>query len=98
VSGVKAADVEVVVVLHGDATASALDDSAYAALGTGPHPNADVMKKLGAAGVKFLVCGQSLARKGLDPKRVRDGVSVAASAVTATTNFQSRGFAYVSAH
>ena len=29
------------------------------------------MKKLGAAGVKFLVCGQSLARKGLDPKRVK---------------------------
>ena len=97
-SGLKATDLDVVVVLHGDATTSALTDSAYAALGTGPHPSADVMDKLVTAGVKFLVCGQSLARKGLDPKRVRKGVAVAASAVTATTNFQARGFAYVPAH
>jgi intracellular sulfur oxidation DsrE/DsrF family protein len=97
-SGLKATDLEVFVVLHGDATTSALDDSAYAAIGNGPHPSADVMKKLGAAGVKFLVCGQSLARKGLDPKRVHNGFTVAASAVTATTSLQARGFAYVPAH
>ncbi len=55
------------------------------------------MKKLKGAGVKFLVCGQSLARKGYDPKRVRSEVSIAASAVTAVVNLQTRGFASVPA-
>lgn len=94
----KATDLELVIVLHGDATSAALDDDAYKALTGAPHPHADLMKKLRAAGVRFLVCGQSLARKGYDPKRVRDGVTVAASAVSATINLQARGFAYVPAH
>ena len=69
-SGLKTSDLEVVVVLHGDATSAALDDAAYKELTGREHPHADVMKKLKAAGVKFLVCGQALARKGYDPKRV----------------------------
>ncbi len=55
------------------------------------------MKKLKGAGVKMLVCGQSLARKGYDPKRVRGEVGVAASAASAVVNLQARGFAYVPA-
>ena len=97
-AGLKPTDLEVVVVLHGDATAAALDDDAYRAASGRPHPHADLMKKLGDAGVKFLVCGQSLARKGYDRKRVRPGVTVAASAVSAVVNLQARGFAYVPAH
>jgi ubiquinone/menaquinone biosynthesis C-methylase UbiE/intracellular sulfur oxidation DsrE/DsrF family protein len=94
----KATDLELVIVLHGDATSAALDDGAYKALTGAPHPHADLITKLRAAGVRFLVCGQALARKGYDPKRVRDGVTVAASAVSATINLQARGFAYVPAH
>jgi intracellular sulfur oxidation DsrE/DsrF family protein len=97
-SGLKPSDLELVVVLHGDATSAALDDVTYKELTGRPHSHADLMKKLKGAGVKFLVCGQSLARKGYDPKRVRGEVAVAASAVTATTNLQARGFAYVPAH
>ncbi|MBA4066502.1 MAG: IS701 family transposase [Isosphaera sp.] len=91
-------DLEVVVVLHGDATAAALDDEAYREVTGRPHPHADVMKKLRDAGVKILVCGQSLARKKFDPKRVRPEVKVAASAVSAVVNLQARGYAYVPAH
>jgi intracellular sulfur oxidation DsrE/DsrF family protein len=97
-AGLKTADLEIVVVLHGDAASASLDDAAYKDITGAEHPHADVMKKLKGAGVKFLVCGQSLARKGYDPKRVRGEVSVAASAVTAIVNLQARGFAYVPAH
>lgn len=97
-AGLKPADLEIVVVLHGDATAAALDDDAYRAVTGRPHPSADLVKKLRDAGVRLLVCGQSLARKGYDPKRVRTGVTVAASAVSAVVNLQTRGFAYVPAH
>ena len=97
-AGLKPSDLEVVVVLHGDATSAALDDAAYKELTGQAHPHADLMKKLKGAGVRFLVCGQSLARKGYDPKRVRGEMRVAASAVTAVVNLQARGFAYVPAH
>ncbi|QJW98945.1 DsrE family protein [Frigoriglobus tundricola] len=97
-SGLKASDLEIVIVLHGDATSAALDDAAYKDVTGAGHPHADLMKKLKGAGVKFLVCGQAMARKGYDPKRVRAEVTVAASAVTAVVNHQARGFAYVPAH
>jgi quercetin dioxygenase-like cupin family protein/intracellular sulfur oxidation DsrE/DsrF family protein len=96
-SGLKASDLEIVVVLHGDATSAALDDAAYKALIGREHPHAEVMQKLKAAGVKFLVCGQALPRKGYDPRSVRGEVKVAASAVSAVVNLQVRGFAYVPA-
>lgn len=97
-AGLKPSDLELVVVLHGDATSAALDDATYRKLAGRPHPHADLMKKLGDAGVKFMVCGQSLARKGYDRHWVRPGVAVAASAVSAVVNLQARGFAYVPAH
>jgi intracellular sulfur oxidation DsrE/DsrF family protein len=97
-SGLKASDLELVVVLHGDATSAALDDAAYKELTGREHPHADLMKKLKGAGVKVLVCGQALARKGYEPKQVRGEVVVAASAVTAVANLQARGFAYIPAH
>lgn len=97
-SGLKPSDLEIVMVLHGEATSAALDDAAYKELTGHGHPHADVMKKLKAAGVKFLVCGQSMARKGYDLGRVRGEVSVASSAITAVMNLQSHGFAYVPAN
>ncbi|MBN9519569.1 DsrE family protein [bacterium] len=93
-SGLKASDLEIVVVLHGDATSAALNDATYKVSGR-DHPHADLMKKLNGAGVKILVCGQALARRGYDPKSVRGEVKVAASAVTAVVNLQGKGFAYV---
>lgn len=89
---------KVVVVLHGDATAVALDDAAYKSATGQPHPAADLLAKLTKAGVEVQVCGQSLARKGLDPRGVRKDVQVAASAVSAVINWQARGYAYVPAH
>jgi predicted methyltransferase/intracellular sulfur oxidation DsrE/DsrF family protein len=96
-SGLKAGDVEVVVVLHGDATIESMTDAARGP--TGPPPaGGRLIDALGRAGAKVLVCGQSLARKGYDPAGVRPGVVVAASAVTAVANLQARGFAYIPAH
>jgi quercetin dioxygenase-like cupin family protein/intracellular sulfur oxidation DsrE/DsrF family protein len=95
--GLKSSDLEVIVVLHGDATSAALDNAAYQEVAGREKPHADVMKKLKAAGVKFLVCGQALARRGYDPKSVSSDVTIAASAVSAVVNLQARGFAYVPA-
>jgi ubiquinone/menaquinone biosynthesis C-methylase UbiE/intracellular sulfur oxidation DsrE/DsrF family protein len=91
-------NMRVVVVLHGDATAVALDEEGYKAATGQPHPAADLLSKLTKAGVEVQVCGQSLARKGLDAGKVRKDVQVAASAVSAVVNWQARGYAYVPAH
>jgi ubiquinone/menaquinone biosynthesis C-methylase UbiE/intracellular sulfur oxidation DsrE/DsrF family protein len=97
VTGLKASDLEIVIVLHGEATSTALDDAAYKNITGAEFPHGDLIKKLKASGVRFLVCGQALTRKGYDPKRVRPDVAIAASAVSAVVNLQSRGFAYVPA-
>jgi intracellular sulfur oxidation DsrE/DsrF family protein len=98
VAGLKPGDIEIAIVLHGDATAAALDNDAYHELTGKDHPHAELMKLLKDAGVKILVCGQSLERKNLDAKKVRAEVKVAVSAVTAVINYQSRGYAYIPAH
>ena len=95
-SGLRASDIEIVVVLHGDATSAALNDATYK-VSRRDHPHADLIKKLKAAGVRLLVCGQALQRRGYDPMSVRSEVGIAASAVTAVVNLQGRGFAYVPA-
>lgn len=97
-AGLKPGDIEVVVVMHGDATSAALDDDAYRTLTGKDHPHAELIKRLKEAGVKILVCGQSLERKKLDVKKVRTEVKVAASAVSAVINLQVRGYAFVPAH
>jgi ubiquinone/menaquinone biosynthesis C-methylase UbiE/intracellular sulfur oxidation DsrE/DsrF family protein len=97
-AGLKAADLDVVVVLHGDATLAALTDGAFRAKAGRPPESAVLLDRLTTAGVRVLVCGQSLERKGLARAAVRPGVTVAASAVSAVVNLQAKGFAYVPAH
>jgi len=96
-SGLKPTDLDVAVVLHGEATLTALDDEAYKSTTGQTHPSSDLLAKLTKVGVKIMVCGQSLERKTLDAKRVRPVVGIVVSAVTAVNNLQSRGFTYVPA-
>jgi len=94
-SGLRATDLEIVLVLHGDATLAALDDRAYRARVGRGNENAELIERLNKAGVKVMVCGQSLKKKGLEITAVRADVTVAASALTAVLNHQQRGFACI---
>lgn len=98
VAGLKPNELPVAIVLHGQVTELALTDGAYQDATESKHAHAALVDRLTAAGVEVYVCGQSLARKGLKPDHVRPGVKVAASAVSAVTNYQSRGYAYIPAH
>lgn len=96
-SGLKPGQVEAVVVLHGDATFAALTDEAAKEKTGRPNDSGVLLARLTKAGVRVLVCGQSLERKGIDPKAVRADVTVAASAVTAVANLQQKRFSLVTA-
>jgi ubiquinone/menaquinone biosynthesis C-methylase UbiE/intracellular sulfur oxidation DsrE/DsrF family protein len=95
-AGLKSADVEITMVLHGDATKSVLKDSAYGTrFGTGKNPNLALIDELQNAGVDVLVCGQALNYKEFADTDVADGVSIAAAALTVVINKQAEGYAVI---
>jgi len=95
-AGLKAADVKVTLVLHGEATKAALTDAAFKErFGAEKNPNLAVIRALRKAGVEVFVCGQALHYKGFPPADVAADVPVAAAALTVVTNRQTDGYAYV---
>lgn len=91
----KATDVKIVAVLHGDATKAILTDAAYAMrTGQVKNPNLPLIAELQKAGVEVQVCGQALNYKGIADSEVADTVAIAVSALTVLINRQANGFAY----
>jgi ubiquinone/menaquinone biosynthesis C-methylase UbiE/intracellular sulfur oxidation DsrE/DsrF family protein len=95
-AGLKAKDVQVTIVLHGNAAVAALTDAAYVKLFTGEkNPNVALIGELRDAGVEVLICGQTLARKKIPHHDIAAGVSIATSAMTALMNRQQEGYAVI---
>lgn len=97
-AGLKASDLQIVIVLHGDATAASLDEHTYNEKYGKPNEHLDLIDRLKKAGIRIFVCGQALNRKQFHPNSISPQITVARSAITAVVNFQSRGFAYIPSH
>lgn len=95
-AGLKTSDVQITIVLHGDATKSALEDDFYKArFQTDQNPNLALIRELKKAGVELFVCGQALNYKGFPLSTVAKEVSVADAALSVMVNRQLDGFAYL---
>ncbi|GAA4463698.1 DsrE family protein [Novipirellula rosea] len=95
-AGKKSAQVDIAIVLHGDATLTILNEDAYAArFQTKGNPNLDCLQALHEADVQIFVCGQSLIGSKAKPDQVVVFADVAVSALTALVNLQTDGYAYV---
>ena len=95
-AGLKTSDIQITVVLHGDATKSALDEDFYKArFQTDQNPNLALIRELKKAGVELFVCGQALNYKGFPLSTVSKEVSVADAALSVMVNRQLDGFAYL---
>ena len=95
-AGLKASDIRITVVLHGEATKSVLSDEAWESrLQMKHNPNLPLIRLLQEAGVEVMVCGQALNYKKIERSEVAGEVSVAAAALTVLLNRQADGFAYV---
>jgi uncharacterized protein len=95
-AGLKASDVKIALVLHGEATRAVLIDEAYREkAGANRNPNLPVIHALRKAGVEVYVCGQALAYKGFADSDVARDVPIAAAALSVIVNRQSDGYAYV---
>lgn len=98
-AGLKASDVKVAVVFHGEATKTVLSDAAYKVkFGADKNPNLIVLRDLQKAGVEVFVCGQALAYKGIKESEVEKDIAVALAALTVVINRQTDGYAYVPVH
>ncbi len=95
-AGLQTQDVKVTIVLHGEATKSVLNDTAYKArFQMDENPNLPLIRELQKAGVEVLVCGQALNYKGFPDGEVVDGIPIAAAALTVVINKQADGYSYV---
>lgn len=92
----KASDLTITVVLHGEGTKSALNDAAYKARFTvDQNPNLPLIRELQRAGVETIVCGQALNYQGFSDTEVADAIPIAAAALTVLVHRQADGYAYV---
>lgn len=95
-AGLKASDIRLTVVLHGEATKSVLSDEAWESRFQVKHnPSLPLIKRLQQAGVEVMVCGQALSYKKIERNEVASDILVAAAALTVLLNRQTDGFAYV---
>lgn len=98
-AGLKADDVQIVVVVHGDATRSILEAEAYQGRFDGEgNPNLPLIAELRRAGVEVFVCGQALGNKGFSDDEVAEGVTIAVSALTLLLNRQADGYTAIPVH
>lgn len=96
VSGLKATDLKVTIVLHGEATKSILTDAAYQSrFQTEKNPNLPLIAELQKAGAEVMVCGQALHYKKIGRDEVSADISVAAAALTVLLNRQADDYGYV---
>jgi intracellular sulfur oxidation DsrE/DsrF family protein len=92
-NGVPLENMDIAVVLHGNALKGALSDAAYESRYQIKNPNLDLLQKLDAVGVKFYACGQSMHFRGFEKKELVSPVKVGLSAMTMLTVLQSDGYA-----
>lgn len=98
-AGLQADDVQIAVVVHGDATRTILNQAAYhGRFDVETNPNLALIAALREAGVEVFVCGQALGNKGFSEDEVAEGVTIAVSALTLLLNRQADGYTAIPVH
>lgn len=93
VGGAKPENLEVVVAIHGGATKAIMKNDAYQKRYEIDNPNIGLIEELKEAGVKLVVCGQSLVGRRIGPDEVLPQVEIATSMLTTVSTYQLKGFA-----
>ena len=95
-AGLKSSDLTISLILHGEATKSALNDQEYKErFDIDQNPNLPLIWDLKKAGVEVFVCGQALNYKGFPDSTVANGITIADAALTVVINKQHDGYSYV---
>jgi intracellular sulfur oxidation DsrE/DsrF family protein len=81
-----------VAVLHGDATAAALDNAHYRQQFGVDNPDLQIIRELRAAGVEIVVCGQAVAEHHFQYEWIASNVTLVLSAMTTITILENQGY------
>jgi intracellular sulfur oxidation DsrE/DsrF family protein len=81
-----------VAILHGAATAAALDNPHYKEQLGVDNPNLAIIRKLRAAGVDVAVCGQAVAEHHFQYEWIAPNVTLTLSAMTTITILENEGY------
>lgn len=92
-SGVPKENLHVVMVIHAGAAYTVLDNKEHKKKYGVDNPNLELYKRLDEAGVKILVCGQSLIARSIDKDKMVPQVKITSSMLTAMTTYQLKGYA-----
>lgn len=92
-AGVKPENLNVIIAIHGPATYTVMENRAYRAKYKVDNPNLSIYEELEKAGVKMVVCGQSLVNRKVDRTRMVPQVKIASSMLTTLTTYQLKGYA-----
>lgn len=93
VGGVPADSMDVVIAIHGGATFATLDNDAFRDKYGVDNPNIPLVQALKAAGVKLVVCGQSLTGREIPLMSIQPEIEVATSMLTTVSMYQLKGYA-----
>ena len=93
VGGVPADSMEVVIAMHGGATFATLNNKAFKEKYGVDNPNIPLVKELKAAGVKLVVCGQSLTSREIPLAAIQPEIEIATSMLTTVSMYQLKGYA-----
>lgn len=91
-AGVPLSRLQVAVVIHGTAAKDFLEADAFRTYAGFDNPNLDLIDELAGAGVRFVMCGQSLGARGIPREGLLTPVQVALSAMTAHLVLQAEGY------
>lgn len=92
-AGVPKEKLHVVLAIHGGAAFTVRNNEEYKKVYGVDNPNLGLYKELIDAGVKMVVCGQSLIARKIDPDKMVPGIKVASSMLTTVTTYQLKGYA-----
>jgi intracellular sulfur oxidation DsrE/DsrF family protein len=90
--GVPFDHLDVVLVIHGEATYAVMNNESYKAKYKVNNPNLDLFKELQGAGIKMFVCGQSLINREVDHLKIVPEVKIATSMLTTMTTHMTKGY------
>lgn len=93
--GVPVSKLKVVIAIHGGATYTTMTNEAYRMKYKVDNPNLKLYEELQKAGVKMVVCGQSLINRKVDRTKLVPQVNIATSMLTTLTTYQLKGYAYL---
>lgn len=93
IGGVAKEKIDVVLAIHGEAAYTTMNNEAYEKKFKVANPNLDLYSSLKKAGVRIVVCGQSLIAREIDRTKLVPEVKIGVSMLTTLTNYQMKGFA-----